>query len=86
MTKRVGIAAVLLAGCAVGGFSSQIAVPKASAQQAATLTKWEHHCVRAGGFDDFSTQTQTTGVEGWEMVNFATEGSFWGACFKRPKL
>jgi len=38
MTKRIGVAAVFLVGCAVGGASSQLVVPKASAQQAAVLT------------------------------------------------
>jgi hypothetical protein len=37
MTKRIGIAAVFLVGCAVGGGAGQLVVPKATAQQAATL-------------------------------------------------
>jgi hypothetical protein len=51
----------------VGGFTSQLAVPKASAQQAATLPKWELHWVRSGSFDEFFAQTQAAGAEGWEL-------------------
>jgi hypothetical protein len=86
MTKPFMVVGVFLVGCAVGGVSSQLAVPKASAQQAATLTKWEHHCDRAGGFDEFSTQMQAAGAEGWELVSFANSGSFYASCFKRPKM
>jgi hypothetical protein len=45
MTKRtVGVAAVFLVGCAAGGVSSQLVVPGANTQQAATLTRWEYRC------------------------------------------
>ena len=47
MTKHVGpiaIAAVFLVGCALGGAASQFVVPQASAQQQATMTKWEYSC------------------------------------------
>lgn len=79
MTKRIGVAAVFLVGCAVGGASSQLVVPKASAQQAATLTKWEHVC-RLNG----TTIAGQLGAEGWEMVSFGEQTG--SACFKRPKL
>ncbi len=43
--RSIGAAAVFLVGCAVGGVSSQFVVPRASAQQAATLPVWEMTCV-----------------------------------------
>jgi uncharacterized lipoprotein YajG len=89
MTNRIVVAAVFLAGCAVGGVSSQlVAVPKASAQQAAVLTKWEMFCVHVddGGGDrnakKAAAEGQRLGVEGWEPVGGTDR--FW--CFKRPKM
>jgi hypothetical protein len=83
MTKRIGIVAVFLAGCAVGGASAQLVVPKANAQQAATLTKWEYHCVGMD-FRDATTPANKLGVEGWEMVNYDAGAGL--GCFKRAKL
>lgn len=86
MTKRIGVAAVFLVGCAVGGASSQLVVPKASAQQAA-LTKWEYVCPRMPS-SDWPTTANKFGAEGWELSTLAldvpTQSSL--ACFKRPKL
>jgi hypothetical protein len=79
MTKRIGIAAVFLVGCAVGGGASQLVVPKASAQQAATLTKWEYHCTAERSVDDVNK----LGPEGWEMVGMNGPALL---CFKRPKM
>ena len=79
MTKRLGVVAVFLAGCAVGGASSQLVVPMASAQQAAVLTKWEYLCRNDG-----TTIAAKVGSEGWEMVSFGEQTG--SACFKRPKL
>jgi uncharacterized lipoprotein YajG len=42
--RGLSVAAVFLAGCAVGGASARFVVPPANAQQAATLTKWEYSC------------------------------------------
>lgn len=89
MTIRgLGVAAVFLAGCAVGGVSSQLVVPKASAQQAATLTRWEVVC-------DFVTDNSATrlgnryGAEGWELATVRAQSSVMDHdvyCFKRPKM
>lgn len=84
MTKRFAVAAVFLAGCAVGGVSSQLVVPKASAQQASTLPKWEHFCMR-DDYDGMTAAVEKAGPEGWELVAITNSGN-WGACFKRPKL
>ncbi|HEX2871778.1 MAG TPA: hypothetical protein VHP33_10985 [Polyangiaceae bacterium] len=79
-------AAVFLAGCAVGGVSSQLVVPKASAQQAATLTKWENRCV-VQPWDDMNAVGARFGAEGWEILaaNGLGDGTIL-LCFKRPKL
>lgn len=86
MTKRLGVMAVFLVGCAVGGASSQLVVPKASAQQAAKLTRWEYFCAEEWGADDIMKMANPLGAQGWEMV--ATDGNdtrtSW--CFKRPKM
>jgi hypothetical protein len=83
MTKRIGIVAVFLAGCAVGGASAQLVVPQANAQQAATLTKWEYYCVSMD-FRDSMTPANKLGAEGWEMVTYDAGAGL--GCFKRPKL
>jgi hypothetical protein len=88
MAKRtLGVAAVFLVGCAVGGVSSQLVVPKASAQQAATLTRWEMHCVPIR--DSLSAEAQAAarvgdklGAEGWEPA--MADDQVW--CWKRPKM
>lgn len=87
MTKRIGIVAVFLAGCAVGGASSQLVVPKASAQQEATLTKWEYLCLTDTSWKELRQGMNPAGAQGWELVSH-TYQSVGGttACFKRPKL
>jgi hypothetical protein len=87
MDKRsLSIAAVFLVGCAVGGVSSQLVVPQASAQQAATLTKWEYACYKLplGGGDtgDVVREMNRRGAESWELEGAANDGR---VCFKRPK-
>jgi hypothetical protein len=88
MTNRTLVAAVFLVGCAVGGVSGQLVVPKASAQQAAALTKWEYTYLRWETEDGLLTwqglkdTTNRLGGERWEMVG-DTEGFIW---FKRPKM
>lgn len=86
--RTLGVAAVFLVGCAVGGVSSQLVVPKASAQQAATLPKWQMHCVdvSAMGVDGYVVNTINAGKElgerYWEPVGGLN--GMW--CFKRQKL
>jgi hypothetical protein len=96
MTKRnLGVAVVFLMGCATGGVSNQLVVPKASAQQAATLTTWEYSCAIV---PDGSTTTQFAnqyGAQGWELTLVRTANLKSGHqladrspdlyCFKRPK-
>jgi hypothetical protein len=88
MANRILVAAVFLVGCAVGGVSSQLVVPKASAQQAATLTKWEMHCESvsamspAGSAEDATELGMQLGAQRWEPVGGV--GAAW--CWKRPKM
>jgi hypothetical protein len=87
MTKRIGIAAVFLVGCAVGGGASQLVVPKASAQQATTLTKWEYKCVQVSGETDVQETATRLGPEAWELAGAASStGNAPVWCFKRPKM
>jgi hypothetical protein len=88
-TRSLGVALVFVAGCAVGGASARFVVPSASAQQAATLTKWEYMCF--GGeirVDEVEVKAKAAGAQGWEMAGSlappSSDGSSW--CFKRPKL
>jgi hypothetical protein len=89
MNKRtLGVGAVFLVGCAVGGVSSQLVVPKASAQQAATLTRWEYFC---GEPDSTATElANKMGAKGWEMATVRAQTANLGShdvyCFKRPKM
>jgi hypothetical protein len=83
MNKRnLGVAAVFLLGCATGGVSSGLVVPKASAQQAATLTKWEYKCVESEPAEDETLTSNRFGAAGWEMSGITQ----FVACFKRPKM
>jgi hypothetical protein len=88
MTKlrEVGVGLVFLVGCAVGGAASRFAVPPASAQQAATVTKWEYMCMgeiwKAG---DITPRANEAGSQGWEMASVAANSAGWTWCFKRPK-
>jgi hypothetical protein len=90
MTKLrgVGIGVVFLVGCAVGGASSRLMVPPASAQQAASLTKWEYLCFWKNSMDDVVDRANQLGAEGWEMAAAAGGGAqsmqvTW--CFKRAR-
>jgi hypothetical protein len=84
MTKRIGVAAVFLVGCAVGGVSSQLVVPKASAQQAGVLTVWEYACASLDG-ETLTEAANKYGAHGWEMSGFAAGTLGYKTCFKRPK-
>lgn len=85
MIKRMGVVAVFLVGCAVGGASSQLIVPKASAQQAATLTKWEYHCDMRVDGDDVTARANQLGAQGWETSGADLGSNYSNLCFKRPK-
>ena len=88
MTKvrSLGVAAVFVAGCAVGGASARFVVPPASAQQAATLTKWEYMCINDPYIERAATKASAAGIQGWEMVGSLSLGTESGWCFKRAKL
>ena len=89
--RALGVAAVFLVGCAVGGVSSQVVVPKASAQQAATaaLTRWEYRCMTDASWEKVRTDMNGAGAQGWELVSHTYEPGLIDAttaCFKRPKM
>jgi hypothetical protein len=85
MNKRgFGVAAVFLVGCAVGGVGGQLAVPRASAQQAATVKAWEYNCQFAGE-GRISDLANRLGADGWELTT-ATSHQYDVYCFRRPKL
>lgn len=85
--RGIGVAVVFLVGCAVGGVSGRLVVPKASAQQAATLTRWEYTCV-IGGYDEIlnAETLNPYGTQGWELVNHGRGPTNSSVCFKRPKM
>ena len=79
---------MFLAGCAVGGASSHLVVPKASAQQAAALIRWDYYCREP---EPTATEmAKAMGAEGWEMVTVRAQTTMSGSrdvyCFKRPKM
>lgn len=85
MTNRILVGAVFLVGCAVGGASSQLVVPKASAQQAAALPRWENTCFSFNDVDSVDgliTEMNRLGAQRWEYAG----GGDVIHCFKRPKL
>jgi hypothetical protein len=83
-TRRLSIALVFLAGCAVGGASSQLVAHVPPARAGAPVTRWEYHCVGAGL--DF----KPLGEQGWELATAVAKfdsmvtTSETRYCFKRP--
>jgi len=87
MNKRtVGIAAVFGLGLVLGCAVAPLVVPKASAQQAATLTKWEYTCFDEASREAVVSKSGRLGAEGWEMAGVDSSASYTIWCFKRPKL
>jgi hypothetical protein len=88
--RSIGVAAVFLVGCAVGGVSSQLAVPKATAQQAAKLTRWEYRCESPGTNEEAPAEMANRfGAVGFELAT--VRAGFAPSvldlyCFKRPKM
>jgi len=87
-TRSLGLAFVFVAGCAVGGASARFVVPRANAQQAATLTKWDYVCFDEtdGDAKSIETKAKQAGAQGWEMAGFYTIPRVSTWCFKRPKM
>jgi hypothetical protein len=82
MTKRISVALVFLVGCATGGAASQLVVPKATAQQAATLPTYEYHCQEYGP-REIQAVANKLGGEGWKVVA-VDKALTW--CFERQKM
>lgn len=84
MIKRIGVVAVFLVGCAVGGGAGQFAVPRASAQQTETLHSWENTCW-SGDSRQTNVAAANFGAASWELVSMAYgPGDERTLCFKRP--
>ena len=69
MTKLrgVGVGLVFLVGFAVGGATGRFSVPPASAQQAATVTRWEYFVIdREVDIDSAVRKANEAGLQGWE--------------------
>jgi len=73
-------------GLAVGSLvtfaapSAPTRTPLASAQQAATLQRWEYKCFTEGGAKNLEHRLNELGAQSWEPA-FA-DASLW--CLKRP--
>jgi hypothetical protein len=82
--RGVGVGLVFLVGCAVGGAASRFTVPPASAQQAASLTKWEYFEIDFDG-DRASTlrKVNEAGAQGWEAFFHGDSGRYY---MRRPRL
>jgi hypothetical protein len=74
MPKTGTIAAFLfLAGCVVGGVSSQFVVPPAQAQGPAA--RWEYFCFNDDNSGDVFHKLNEAGAQGWELVSANSTGS-----------
>ena len=86
MTKRIlGVVAVFGLGVGFGCAAAPFVVPKASAQQAATLTKWEVNCFKNNDTAEAVANANRLGGENWEMLGVSS-GPTDLYCFKRPKM
>jgi len=83
LTRSGLIALVFLAGCAVGGASSQLVVPKANAQN---VQRWDYMCINEWDRERVEEKSKQAGQEGWELASSTTVprsvALYW--CFKRP--
>lgn len=92
--RGLGIVAVFLVGCAVGGASSKLVVPPASAQQPTKAipiappgaSRWEQMCVRSGiDAKEVTAAAMGYGEQYWELVSSSVYPMGALLCFKRPK-
>jgi hypothetical protein len=83
--RQIGIGLVFLVGCAVGGASSRFVVPPVSAEQAASLTKWEYICYWKNSLEEVVDRANQLGAEGWEMTAAGGATGPVTFCFKRAK-
>jgi hypothetical protein len=86
MSNRFLVCVVFLVGCMAGGITSQLVVPKANAQQAAVLTKWEVFCISEHDEKAITEEGNKLGAEGWEIVGGDGLGAATNWCFKRAKM
>jgi hypothetical protein len=85
--RSLGVAAVFLAGCAVGGVSNRIAVRPAMAQQPETRAKWEYFCMMTSPDPtEMAARANWAGAQGWELAVEVSGYNSPHLCFKRPKI
>jgi len=92
LTRTGLVALVFLAGCAVGGASSQLVASQANAQGPAVppakspqTQKWDYLCLDFDHRESITDEAKKAGREGWEMVTVIqplNRSVIW--CFKRP--
>lgn len=90
--KRTGLVAlVFLAGCAVGGASSQLVASPAIAQDSPVPSatspqtqKWDYLCLQFDNDESLTDEAKSAGREGWELVTVVTYKLGYAWCFKRP--
>jgi hypothetical protein len=89
--RGLGVAAVFLVGCAVGGASARFVVPSAGAQQPPSgATRWEYFCedVPSDAVAQMNSANRW-GAEYWELAQWLESSTIVHAtrtwCFKRPK-
>jgi hypothetical protein len=85
--RQALIGCVFLAGCIVGGVSSQMVA--APARAGAPGARWEHHCVYVTTGERVTERLNAFGADGWELAttsvaNDAGFGATLLVCLKRP--
>jgi hypothetical protein len=87
MRRQVLIAVTFLAGCVVGGVSSQMVAPPARAGIA--YAKWEYYCFTVSNEPDPLTKNlNDLGQQGWELTSATGQGdynSYTTLCMKRAR-
>ena len=78
---------VFIVGCVAGVAAKPLIIPEASAQQAASMEKWQYYCFRDFDTARITKTANAAGKKGWELVTAAAAGGpmvthpTW--CFKR---
>ena|SRR5688572_24477844 len=94
LTRTILVALTFLAGCAVGGASSQIVASSANAQAPVVppatsnqVQRWDYLCLKFDHDESITEEAKDAGREGWEMITVLPReehGSPNVWCFKRP--
>jgi hypothetical protein len=75
MKRQVAIGLVFLAGCVVGGVSSQVVAPPARADGPGT--RWEYFCMSQSAEENSAAGgLNAAGAKGWELVSASPQGQY----------